>query len=198
MASGTFPVRLDVQRPAAQSRITSCPVGIGLLIRAILLIPHLVSLYCFGAVAQLLVLVGQSAILVTGNFPQGMFNMVVGYQGWFSARFELDGGGSLQLERFLVREERMRSELNSWCAWAETLPETAQQALALDKLVACQQIFTFFEEGEEEDARTSAACVALARWLAVRLEGIYQIDGQGFFDAAGSLLLAETSARAPA
>ena len=119
-------------------------------------------------------------------------------QGWFSARFELDGGGSLQLERFLVREERMRSELNSWCAWAETLPETAQQALALDKLVACQQIFTLFEEGEEEDARTSAACVALARWLAVRLEGIYQIDGQGFFDAAGSLLLAETSARAPA
>jgi hypothetical protein len=88
MASATTsPVHFDIQRPASQSRITNFPLGIGMLIRAILLIPHLVILYFFGVVAQLLVLIGQIAILFTGNFPQGMFNLVVGYQRWSSSAY---------------------------------------------------------------------------------------------------------------
>jgi hypothetical protein len=118
-------------------------------------------------------------------------------QGWFSARFHLAGDSSIQVERYLVREERMRGELNSWCAWVEASPQTPQQAAVLDRLVACQQIFTLL--GECPEGETPAlVCRELAQWLAVRLEGIFQIDGQGFFDSAGNMLVAEASSQAPA
>ena len=117
-------------------------------------------------------------------------------QGWFAAQFDLEPQSSVQLERYLVREERMRSELNSWCAWLETLPETSKQARVLDALVATKQIFTLYEECEADETPT-AVCAKLSRWLTARLGGTYQIDGQGFFDSSGSLLVAETSARAP-
>jgi hypothetical protein len=118
-------------------------------------------------------------------------------QGWFEARLELIGrSSSLQVNRYLVREERMRGDLNSWCAWLETLPDGPARDSVLDSLVATTQIFTFFEDAVDEEA--SPACEILTRWLAERLGGVYQIDGQGFFDSSARLMVEESHDRARA
>lgn len=77
-----YPIRLDVQRSDSQSRLTNFPLGIGTIIRVILLIPHLIILYFLQIVAQILYFIATFAILFTGSYPRGMFNFYVGYLRW--------------------------------------------------------------------------------------------------------------------
>ncbi|HLF78392.1 MAG TPA: DUF4389 domain-containing protein [Dehalococcoidia bacterium] len=77
-----YPVRFNIVRPASQSRLTNFPLGIGTLIRGILLIPHLVILYFLQILAQLVFLIATFAILFTGRYPEGMRNLYVGYLRW--------------------------------------------------------------------------------------------------------------------
>jgi hypothetical protein len=81
-APAGYPVRLMVERPQRQSRLTNFPLFVGDIIRAILLIPHFVILYLFGLVAALVYFIATFAILFTGSFPRGLFNLVEGYQRW--------------------------------------------------------------------------------------------------------------------
>jgi len=68
----------------------------------------------------------------------------------------------------------------------------------LDALVATTQLFTMHEEEDAEGEAASPACMILCRWLAQKVHGIYQVDGQGVFDEGGRLLLAENSGQADA
>jgi hypothetical protein len=43
--------------------------------------------------------------------------------------------------------------------------------------------------GSEAVAKT--LCVALSRFLAQTTQGVYQVDGEGFYDAHGTLLVGE-------
>jgi Domain of unknown function (DUF4389) len=78
----SFPVHFEVQRPANQSRLTNFPLGIGMFIRAILLIPHFIILYFLQIVATVLYFLATIAILFTGHYPRGLFNFYVGYTRW--------------------------------------------------------------------------------------------------------------------
>jgi hypothetical protein len=71
-----------VERPASQSRLTNFPLGIGTLIRYILLIPHIVVLYFVTLIAYILYFLATFGILFTGKYPRGMFNFVVGFMRW--------------------------------------------------------------------------------------------------------------------
>lgn len=77
-----YPVNFEVQRAATQSRLTNFPLGIGLFIREILLIPHLIILYFLQIVASIVYLIATVAILFTGRYPRGLFNFFLGYQRW--------------------------------------------------------------------------------------------------------------------
>ena len=77
-----YPIRLEVQRPDQQSRLTNFPLFIGTTIRAFLLIPHLIILYFLQIVAQVIYFIATFAILFTGSYPRGMFNFYVGYLRW--------------------------------------------------------------------------------------------------------------------
>lgn len=77
-----YPVTLTVQRPEKQSRLLNFPLGIGFFIRYILLIPHLIILAFFGALASLVYFIATFAILFTGRYPQGLYNLVVSYMRW--------------------------------------------------------------------------------------------------------------------
>ncbi len=81
-APTSYPVHFDVQRPASQSRLTNFPLGIGLLIKGILLIPHFVILYFLQIVASIVYFIATFAILFTGNYPRGLFNFYLGYTRW--------------------------------------------------------------------------------------------------------------------
>jgi hypothetical protein len=77
-----YPIRLSVQRADSQSRITNFPFFIGTMIKAFLCIPHVIILYFFQIVANLLYFIATFAILFTGKYPQGMFRFYVGYMRW--------------------------------------------------------------------------------------------------------------------
>ncbi len=120
-------------------------------------------------------------------------------RGWFAARLEWeDGSSSLNVGRFLVQDDNLRGDLNSWCAWVETLPESAAHEVLLDTFVCTKQLFTFYADAEPEGEAASPGCLILCRWLAQQTQGIYQIDGQGVYDKLGTLLVADTACRAHA
>ena len=77
-----YPVRLEIERQEKQSRLTNFPLGIGMFIRAILIIPNYVVLYLLGIVASVVYLIATFAILFTGRYPEGMFNFFVGVNRW--------------------------------------------------------------------------------------------------------------------
>lgn len=82
MMAPPYPVRLEITRPEKQSRLTNLPLGIGLFIRSILLIPHLVILFFLLIAGAIVQLIATIVILFTGRYPQGMFNFYVGVTRW--------------------------------------------------------------------------------------------------------------------
>ncbi|HEY4684881.1 MAG TPA: DUF4389 domain-containing protein [Dehalococcoidia bacterium] len=82
--AGAYPIRLTIERPASQSRLTNFPLFIGSFIRMILLIPHLIILYFFQLLANLVYFIATFIILFTGRYPEGMLRLYVGYLRWTS------------------------------------------------------------------------------------------------------------------
>jgi hypothetical protein len=81
-ATADYPIRLEVRRDATQSRLTNFPLGIGMIIRSILLIPHFIILYFLQIVANIVYFIACFAILFSGRYPRGLFNFYVGYMRW--------------------------------------------------------------------------------------------------------------------
>jgi hypothetical protein len=114
-------------------------------------------------------------------------------QGWFEAEIVFAAGGPpLQLDRFLAKEEGLRSELNTWAAWLETVEDNPHHAALMQQVIGTTQLFTLCQAGQEGKSRVldeigGAVCQFLARETA----GIYQADQLGFFAADGSLLVQE-------
>jgi hypothetical protein len=109
-------------------------------------------------------------------------------QGWFRAEIQGDGAAPpFILERYLVSEEGIRAELNNWAAWIETTGDGAPQNRLMQHLISTTQLFTLTQPNGAVGALAAAVC----RWLARETGGVYQMDEQGFFDAAGGSLLKE-------
>lgn len=76
-----YPLRFAVQYPAQSSRLLNLPF-IGYMLRALLLIPHLIIVYFLGLAQYVVVFIAQFAILFTGSFPEGMHGFAVGVSRW--------------------------------------------------------------------------------------------------------------------
>ena len=75
-----FPVRLGADYPEASSRLLA---GLGLIfIKFLLLLPHIIILYLLGLVSFAIVYISYWAVLITGRYPRGLFDVVVGIQRW--------------------------------------------------------------------------------------------------------------------
>ncbi len=73
--AGAYPVHLDIDHQAEYSRFMP-------LIKWLLAIPHYVALVVLGVVALLAIVVSFFAVLVTGRYPKGLFDFVVGVHRW--------------------------------------------------------------------------------------------------------------------
>ncbi|MFL5243534.1 MAG: hypothetical protein ACJ8FY_15625 [Gemmataceae bacterium] len=122
-------------------------------------------------------------------FPGASVSFRTDDQGWFKVSIARPGQGSLELDRFLASEEGIRAELNSWVAWLETREHDPCFTRLMEHVIATKQVFTIEMDAELPQIQESA--VALGRFLAQQTAGIYQVDGQGFFDMDGRLLLRE-------
>jgi hypothetical protein len=110
--------------------------------------------------------------------------------GWFEAEMHLAGEDEpIKLERFLASEEGVRHELHTWIAWLETIDSSHQDRL-IRQLVGTKQIF-ILSLPDDIEQQLSELYVAVCRYLAQETGGIYQMDGHGFFQANGDLLLKE-------
>ena len=109
--------------------------------------------------------------------------------GWFRADLVLPDGTTLHLECFQAKEEGIRAELNSWAAHLETFEDDAAAARLMEHVIQTRQLYLL--ERPDDATAADALCVELCRFLAQQTDGVYQIDGLGFFAADGSLLVEE-------
>ena len=73
--NASYPVQLEVDPAAPQNRLT-------VLLRAILLIPHLIILYFLGIVQEIVGLLSWILIVITGRFPAGILGFATGLLHW--------------------------------------------------------------------------------------------------------------------
>ncbi len=114
-------------------------------------------------------------------------------QGWFRADLTLaEGDGVVEVECYHATEEGVRAELSTWAAWLETTPEGLLQDRLMLHVIGTRRVYTLHPAEDAEDAdATGEVCLALCRLLARETAGVYQVDGRGFFDVGGTLLVAE-------
>ena len=109
-------------------------------------------------------------------------------EGWFLAELTLAEGG-LVVERYLSHEEGLRNELNSWAAVLEEHEGNANAVPLMERAIQSRQFFTLRPGSLDGDLRR--ACHLVCQVLAGLTGGFYQADGEGFFEADGTLLVRE-------
>src|SRR5260370_33280046 len=77
-----YPIVLSTGRPVSVSRFWAIPI-VGILVKAIILIPHLIVLYVLGIVLGLAHLVIWAMVLFTGQYPEWGFNLTAGVLRWW-------------------------------------------------------------------------------------------------------------------
>jgi hypothetical protein len=113
-------------------------------------------------------------------------------EGWFEAQLVHDNM-PLTVSRYLVSEEGVRAQLNTWAAWVETQEQNPHRDHLMQQLIGVKQVFAAeVPDGEPPESGLSRLCVALCQYLADQTGGFYQVDQQGFFTADGTLLIAES------
>lgn len=70
-----YPFRLEVDYPPRLSRLL-------IFVKWLLAIPHLIALLVLGIGAWVVLLVSFFAVLITGRYPEGMFEYMVGVLRW--------------------------------------------------------------------------------------------------------------------
>ncbi len=70
-----YPLTLDVEYPASLSRLL-------IFVKWLLVIPHFLVLMVLGIGVYITLLISWFAVLITGRYPQGLFNFMVGAQRW--------------------------------------------------------------------------------------------------------------------
>jgi hypothetical protein len=112
-------------------------------------------------------------------------------QGWFGVELRLPGlAEAIQVQRFVAGVDDFRADLNTWAAWVETHADR-ENAWLMQHLIGTAQLFVWQAPQEHQDAVNLS--VMLCDYLSRATEGVYQVDGLGFFDATGLLLLRETA-----
>lgn len=107
--------------------------------------------------------------------------------GWFHLELS-SSAGSITLDRYGA-DEGIRDDLNSWAAWIEIHAGEHTERL-MQHLIGSQQIITL-RVLQEVDDDLRRLLHAMLKFIATATGGVYQVDGEGFFDADGRLLVAE-------
>lgn len=76
------PVHLIVPRPEHSSRALAVATLLFMIPKLIILIPHFIILYFLGIIAMIVAFIAQVAVLFTGRYPTGLFDLVKGFFQW--------------------------------------------------------------------------------------------------------------------
>lgn len=113
--------------------------------------------------------------------------------GWTTAELRLPGGNTpVLVQRFLTTEDDIRDDLNAHAAELETCDYSPNNGTLMQHVIQTKQLFVLRRPVDAADEVTAENVLeAACRWLADRTDGVYQIDGRGWFTANGELLLQE-------
>jgi hypothetical protein len=113
--------------------------------------------------------------------------------GWTAGELVLPGGGTpVQLGRYLAAEDDLRDDLNAYAAELETMDFSPNSPALMQHVVQTKQLVTLRRPLDHADEATlDRLCLEAVGFLAANTDGVYQIDGQGWFAADGKLLLQE-------
>jgi hypothetical protein len=107
--------------------------------------------------------------------------------GWFHLELSTSAG-DVTLDRY-GKDEGIRDDLNSWAAWLE-VHAGAHAGRLMQHMIGCGQIVTL-RVLQDGDADLRRLLHTVLKFSATASGGVYQVDGEGFFDSAGTLLVAE-------
>ena len=113
--------------------------------------------------------------------------------GWTAGELRLPGGGtSVCLERYLAKEDDIRDELNSFAALLETCDYSPNSGPLMQHVIQCRQLVVLRKPVDAADEVALERVLLLTcQHLALAADGVYQIDGHGWFAADGTLLVQE-------
>ena len=114
-------------------------------------------------------------------------------QGWFALEMTLAPNVSnVVLERFHVETDGIRQELNNWVAWLETCDYSLNHQELMNHVIRSQQMFTLRKPlDHSNEVLLEDTCTTVIRYVSDKTDGIYQVDGEGFFHPDSTLLLQE-------
>ena len=113
--------------------------------------------------------------------------------GWTSGELRLPTSGTpVFLQRYLASEDDIRDDLNAYAAELETCDYSPNNGRLMQHAIQTRQLITLRKPIDAADEVTLERVLEEAcRFLATATDGVYQIDGRGWFSATGELLLQE-------
>ena len=112
--------------------------------------------------------------------------------GWTAAEFSLGTGSPVYAERYLTGADDLREDLNTWAAWLEAQDHEPNHARLMEHVIQSRQLVTIRKPVDHpNESAVEDVCRALCRALAEAADGIYQVEGDGWYSAGGERLLTE-------
>jgi hypothetical protein len=112
--------------------------------------------------------------------------------GWTAAEFSLGGGSPVYAERYLAGEDDRREDLNTWAAWLEAQDHEPNHARLMEHVIQSRQLVTIRKPVDHpNESAVDDLCRGLCHTLAEAAEGVFQVEGDGWYSAAGERLLTE-------
>lgn len=113
--------------------------------------------------------------------------------GWSAGELRLPGGGTpIYIQRYLAGADDIRDDLNAFAAELETCEYSPNHGMLMQHAIQTRQLITLRRPLDAADeAALETGLEETCRFLASATGGVYQIDGRGWFTAAGELLLQE-------
>ena len=96
------------------------------------------------------------------------------------------------LARYLTKEDDLRDDLNAHAAELETMDYSPNSGPLMARVIQTKQLVTLRKPVDAADeVLLEKVLEAAAKFLASATGGVYQIDGRGWFEADGGLLVQE-------
>ncbi len=107
--------------------------------------------------------------------------------GWTSGELRLPNV-KVEMQRYLTRQDDLRDDLNAYAAMLETCDYSPNNGLLMQHAIQTKQLITL---SKPIDGDTGKLLEETCRFLAAATDGVYQIDGKGWFSMSGEILLQE-------
>ncbi len=112
--------------------------------------------------------------------------------GWTEGELRLPVGSPVLLARYLAKEDDLRDDLNAHAAELETMDYSPNSGPLMGRVIQTKQLVTLRKPvAAADEVLLDKVLEAATRFLAAATDGVYQIDGRGWFTATGDLLVQE-------